>query len=466
MMAAGRAAELGARVLLLEKNPSLGKKLLITGGGRCNVTNAEFRREVLVEKYGERSEFLHSLFARFGPQQLIEFLETRGLGVVIEAENRAFPETHQAASVLDLLTRYLADGGVEVRRGATVRGLMSGREGRIEGVALDGEEVRAGCVVLATGGLSRPETGSTGDGFRWLSAVGHTVRLPEPSLVPVRVAEPWIRRLQGLSFEDVRLTALPFDAGAGDAPPQNPSSAKRKAKRLSERGKLLFTHFGLSGPLVLNMSSSLLELSRENEDERLRLEIDLVPTLDHAALDRSIRDALTATPNKKVRNCLAPALPARLIPLLLELSRVDPDLQANSLPKASRLEIVQLMKRFPLTFDGVLGTDKAIVTSGGVALDEVDFRSMRSRVFENLYLAGDILDFQRRSGGYSLQICWSSGWVAGSAAAESSRGRARLRGRARDAHALVADRSSPISPATSNPATPPVPSKRVTPVRS
>ncbi len=420
MMAAGRAAELGARVLLLEKNPSLGRKLLITGGGRCNVTNAEFRRQVLVEKYGERSEFLHSLFARFGPQQLIEFLEKRGLGVVIEAENRAFPETHQAASVLDLLTRYLADGGVSVRCAAAVQGLVTGREGRIEGVTLDGEEVRAGHVVLATGGLSRPETGSTGDGFRWLSAVGHTVRLPEPSLVPVRVAEPWIRRLQGLSFEDVRLTALPFDSSAGDAPPHDQSPKKRKSKRLSERGKLLFTHFGLSGPLVLNMSSSLLELSRENEDERLRLELDLVPTLDHAALDRSVRDALASTPNKKVRNCLAPALPARLIPVLLELGHVDPDLQANSLTKASRLAIVQLMKRLPLTFDGVLGPDKAIVTSGGVALDEVDFRFMRSRLFENLYLAGDILDFQRRSGGYSLQICWSSGWVAGTAAAESA----------------------------------------------
>ncbi|HUX21279.1 MAG TPA: aminoacetone oxidase family FAD-binding enzyme [Spirochaetia bacterium] len=425
MMAAGRAAERGARVLLIEKNPTLGRKLLITGGGRCNVTNAEFRREVLVEKYGDRSQFLHSLFARFGPQQLIGFLRERGLGVVIEAENRAFPDTHRAASVLAVLEGYLSAGRVEVRTKMCVRGLAPGGPGeaRIAGIETDEGRIRARSIILATGGLSRPETGSTGDGFRWLASVGHTVNIPEPSLVPVRVAEPWVRRLQGLSFEDVRLTALPPEPPSGDArSTAGPHRGGKKQARVSERGKLLFTHFGLSGPLVLNMSSRMLELSRRTEDgsEQLRLEIDLIPGEDHASLDCTIRDSIAGAPNKKVQNSLAPALPSRLVPLLLELAEVDPDLPANSLTRPARLAIVRLMKAFPLTFDGVLGNDKAITTSGGVSLEEVDFRTMRSRLFENLYLAGDILDFQRRSGGYSLQICWSSGWVAGGAAAEGS----------------------------------------------
>ncbi len=429
MMAAGRAAECGARVLLLEQNRSLGRKLLITGGGRCNVTNAEFRREALVEKYGDRGKFLHSLFARFGPRELIELLERFGLRVVIEEENRAFPETHRASSVLDVLERYMADGGVEVRSGMAVRGLVADEPGgagrahspkrRVNAVATEGGMIGARQFILATGGLSRPETGSTGDGLRWLAAVGHTVHIPEPSLVPVRTAEQWVRRLQGLTFDDVRLTAFPFESAAEPTAGAQGKSIPGRRPRLSERGKLLFTHFGLSGPLVLNLSSRFLELSRQSEDERLRLLIDFIPTVDHGALDRSIRESIAEAPNRKVRNSLPRVLPSRLVPVLLELAHLDPDLPAHSLTRDSRLEIGRLMKALPLTFDGVLGADKAIVTSGGVELEEIEFRTMRSRLIENLYFAGDILDFQRRSGGYSLQICWSSGWVAGTGSASA-----------------------------------------------
>lgn len=438
MIAAGRAAELGADVVLLEKNPRPGRKLLMTGGGRCNVTNAEFRRHVLVEKYGPRGESLHSLFARFGPADLIGFLAARGLGVVIEDDNRVFPETHSAASVLEVLTRYMADGGVRVRTAAAVVGLEADRAdderarqaagidtaagaggpraARVSGVRVGGALIRARKVILATGGLSRPETGSSGDGLRWLAALGHAVRYPEPSLVPVRVEEEWIGRLQGLAIPDARLTALPpTPSGVED----RSGPRRRSGVQLSERGKLLFTHFGLSGPLVLNMSSRISELAHEAgaADERVRLLVDLMPATDHGSLDQIIRDAISAAPNRKVRNTLPGAIPARLSPVLLELARVDPDLPANSLRREARHEIVQLMKALPLTFAGVLGTEKAVVTSGGVALDEIDFRTMQSRLYENLYFAGDILDFDRRSGGYSLQICWSSGWVAGSAAA-------------------------------------------------
>lgn len=410
MMAAGRAAEQGARVVLLEKNAGLGKKLLITGGGRCNVTNAEFRREVLGERYGEGGKFLHSLFARFGPRELIDFLARFGLATVVEEENRVFPATHRASSILEVLARYLERGSVELRCRTEVRGLRTDAAGRRVAEAVTaGSTIRAREFVLATGGLSHPETGSTGEGFRWLEAIGHSVRRPEPSLVPLRVVEAWVARLSGLSFEDARLSAVPL---AGERPPGIPS----------ERGKLLFTHFGLSGPLALNLSSGILDLSREMGDARgrLRLLVDLLPTVDHGALDRAIRESFAAAPNRKVRNSLPPIVPGRMAPVLLELAHADPDLPAHSLTRTTRLEIVRLMKALPLTFDGLLGADRAIVTSGGVALEEVDFRSMRSRRFDNLYLTGDLLDFDRRSGGYSLQICWSSGWVAGSAAASAA----------------------------------------------
>ena len=409
MMAAGRAAECGARVILLEQNRDLGRKLLISGGGRCNVTNAEFRRHALVEKYGERSDQLHSLFARFGPAEMIRFLAERGLGTVVEEDNRVFPETHRAASVLEVLVGYMQSGGVEVRLGEQVRGLAAdGALRRVTEVRTKSSTLYPDRVVLASGGLSRPETGSTGDGLRWLAAIGHTVRYPEPSLVPVRVAEDWVRRLQGLSFQDVRLSALPAGSAA--------EGAERRHKGASERGKLLFTHFGLSGPLVLNLSTKLLDLSREAGDasDRLRLTIDLFPTQDHGALDAQIRDGILEAPNKKIRNSLPASLPSRLVPLLLELCAIDPELPAHSLRKESRKAIVALAKAIPLTFVGLLGTDKAVVTSGGVSLDEVDFRTMRSRLYDNLAITGDLLDFERRSGGYSLQICWSSGWVAGS----------------------------------------------------
>ena len=420
MMAAGRAAACGERVLLLEKNESLGRKLLITGGGRCNVTNAETRRHVLVEKYGERGKFLHSLFARFGSQDTRDFFHSFGLETRVEEENRVFPVTDQAKSVLDVLVRYLDQGGVELRTRSIVKGFKAGEARQLDAVQVGGELIRARRFVLATGGTSHPETGSTGDGFAFLRQLGHTVRDPEASLVPIVVREGAVKALQGLSIQDARLTARFVGNPGPGVTIASGTPAAPGLSRVSERGKLLFTHFGLSGPLALNLSTRIRELERDglhwDPHGAVTLEIDLLPTQDHGELDRQLLETFQEAPNRKVKNTLQTVVPARFAPVLLEAAGVDGEKPANGVSRAERKAVVAVAKGFSLTFAELRGSRHAIVSSGGVALEEVDFRSMRSRLYENLYLAGDILDFQRRSGGYSLQICWSTGWVAGNSA--------------------------------------------------
>ncbi len=423
MIAAGRAAASGRRVLLLEKNPSLGRKLLITGGGRCNVTNAETRHQALVERYGSRGKFLHSLFARFGPGDLREFLRVRGLETVVERENRVFPATQSAASVLEVLVRYMREGGVDLRLNSPVDGLETEVDGngraRVSSAKAADRSYRADAFIVATGGTSHPETGSTGEGFGWLRKIGHQVKEPEASLVPIRVSEGWVRALQGVALEDARLTA------------RVPGAADRADARHSERGKLLFTHFGLSGPLVLNMSTPIKELETEAQrqgvlppGEGLSLYIDLFPAIDHAALDRRLLDSFAASPRRRPVNLLPAelSLPARLIGVIVQQAGIGAEATASEIRKDERRRVVAALKALRLTFDGLLGARDAIVSSGGVALEEIDFRTMSSRLYPNLYLVGDILDFQRRSGGYSLQICWSSGWVAGDSAAVGGSG--------------------------------------------
>lgn len=417
MMAAGRAAACGERVVLLEKNSAPGRKLLITGGGRCNITNAETRRHVLVEKYGPRGKFLHSLFARFGPSDVRDFFHSYGLETRVEDENRVFPVTDQARSVLDVLLRFMQEGAVAIRTGVSVENLeaapQAGGQRTIAAARTSAGRIEANRFVVATGGTSHPETGSTGDGYRWLRELGHAVRESEASLVPILVREKTVTALQGLALADVRLTAV-----YRPTRPQDGVGSGESGPRLTERGKLLFTHFGLSGPLVLNMSSEISNLERRGRSlhgpGNVAIELDLVPSEDHARLDRRLLDAFAEAPNRKIKNTLQNVVPARLGPLLLAASGMDAEKPAHGVTREERKNLVSAIKCFRLTFTGLLGKRHAVVTSGGVSLEEVDFRTMRSLLYENLYLAGDILDFQRRSGGYSLQICWASGWVSGS----------------------------------------------------
>lgn len=397
MMAAARAAECGARVVLLEKNTSLGKKLLLTGGGRCNLTNAEFDRNVFAAKFKGAARFLLSPFSQFGVEETLEFFHTRGMPTKVEAENRVFPESDRSHSVLDVLVDALHKEKVDILLGAEVAGFEAA-DGMIRGIRMkNGNMVRAHAYILATGGKSHPETGSTGDGFRWLRAIGHTIVPPHASLVPLRVSDSWLHALSGVSFPDVKLTILQNDE-----------------RRESASGKLLFTHFGLSGPLALNMSRTLSEYILHSGP--VTVSLDLFPHRSVGEIDKDILDVFALRKNQQVKNVLGELIPPRLILPMLSLSSLDSDIPVHSVSREKRLFFAKMMKDIRLSVSGLLGEDKSIVTSGGVALPEIDFKNMRSRLFFNLYCVGDILDIDRPSGGYSLQICWSTGWVAGNVA--------------------------------------------------
>ncbi len=395
MMAAGRAAELGAKVVLLEKNSGLGKKLLITGGGRCNILNAEFDTHLLAEKYGKKGKSLFSVFSQFDAQATWDFFESRGLPLKVEAEKRAFPKSEKAADVHKVMVQYMKEYGVTVMTDSPVLELGTSN-GNITKIIHDEGELIAKNYILATGGKSRPETGSTGDGFIWMKKLGHTVVQPDPALVPVTLKNPWIANAAGISLKDVKLTVF-----------------QGKKKYDSRTGKMLFTHTGLSGPLVLNMSKNIGALLKTGQ---VTLSLDLFPTLDLGAVDRMILAMFEGGKNKMIKNHVGAVLQPKLAHVLLELSGIKGETPLHQLTREQRMEFVKLLKDIPMSVSGLLGADKAIVTGGGVNLKEVEFKTMKSKLYSNLYLVGDVLDFDRPSGGFSLQICWTTGFVAGSSA--------------------------------------------------
>ncbi len=396
MMAAVQAAEIGARVILLEKNEKLGKKLLITGGGRCNVTNAEFDNRTLLGKFKDNAKFLFSPFSQFSVKEALDFFHLRKMMTKTEAEKRVFPITDKAESVWQTLVDALKKTKVMVQVNAAVNGFEIADK-KITGVRLvSGEVIKARSYILATGGKSRPETGSTGDGFVWLKAIGHTVIEPDPALVPVKIKEEWVRQLSGLSLPTAKLTIF-----------------QNKVKQGSAKGKMLFTHFGLSGPLVLNMSKDIGELLKYGE---VMVSLDVVAELDPGALDKKLQELFKDVQNKKFKNSLSGFLPPSLVPTIVTLSGIDPEKFVNKVSREERLALGKLLKDLQMTPTGLLGTEKAIVTSGGVSLEEVDFKTMQSKLYSNLYLVGDILNIDRPSGGYSLQLCWTTGYVAGKVA--------------------------------------------------
>jgi predicted Rossmann fold flavoprotein len=397
MMAAGRAAELGARVLLIEKNETLGKKLLITGGGRCNVTNAEFDNRKFLDKFKDQGKFLFSAFSEWNVQNTLDFFHKRVMPTKVENELRVFPVSNKAQSVWDVLVTYLKSGKVTVLSHSPVGEILF-EEGSVTGVKLKNKEViKAHSIILATGGTSRPETGSTGDGFIWLKKLGHTVIIPEPSLVPIAIKDAWVKKIAGVSLKEIKITT--FQNGE---------------KQDSLKGKILFTHVGVSGPTILNMSKDIGELLKYGE---VVISLDLLPAMDYSALNSKLQDIFKEHSNKKFKNSLGTLVPTALAGIVVELSGINEDTQCNTISREERLALVQLMKAIPLHVHKLLGVEKAVTSSGGVSLDEVDFKTMRSRLFSNLYVVGDILNIDRPSGGYSLQLCWTTGFVAGSSAA-------------------------------------------------
>lgn len=395
MMAASVAAQNGASVLIVEKNAGLGKKLLITGGGRCNITNAEFDNRKLLAKFSGSDQFLFSAFSQWSVQNTLDFFHNHGLETKVEAEQRVFPITNKAESVWQVLVNELKNQNVTVRSNTTVTGIEK-TDGKITGVILkNGETIKAKNIVLATGGKSHPETGSTGDGFKWLKTLGHTVIEPTASLVPLAIKDTWIKKLQGVTLPEINISLL-----------QN----GKKQKKV--KGKILFTHFGVTGPTILNLSQQVRELLGYDE---VFLSLDLVPHLTLENLDIKIQEIVrTEASNKKIKNSLSLLLtPATLVEAVLDQANISADTFGHSLTRTERLRLVQTIKNLKMAVKGLLGEDKAIVTAGGVSLSEVDFKTMRSRLYDNLYLVGDILNINRPSGGYSLQLCWTTGFVAG-----------------------------------------------------
>ncbi len=399
MMSAGRIAELAktagkpARVLLLEKNKNLGKKLLITGGGRCNVTNAEFDVRKFLSKYKESDKFLFSAFSQFSVKDTLEFFNSRGMPTKIEAENRVFPTSDSAESVWNVLVEYLKQGNVEVGLGAEVSDFETGG-GKVSAVKLkSGEKFFARNFVLATGGTSRPETGSTGDGFSWLREIGHKVVPSDASLVPITIEDKWLKRVQGVTLQNIKLTTF-----------------QNNQKQEVHKGKILFTHFGISGPTVLNMSKDVGELLKYGN---VQIRLDFLPKLNHGDTNLKLQELFKIDDKKKIKNSLGGVVPSAFAPVVLEISGIDPEKTDNAVTREERIKLIDVIKGFPMNVSGLLGTDKAIVSSGGVELTEVDFKTMRSKLFPNLYLVGDILNIDRPSGGYSLQLCWTTGFVAG-----------------------------------------------------
>ncbi len=392
MMAAGRAAERGLKTVLLEKNNTLGKKLLITGGGRCNVTNAEFDTHKLLSKYKDGGKFLFSAFAEWNVKETLQFFNSRGVETKVEKEQRVFPVSNKAESIWNVLVEYLKQHKVEVLSNTRVINLIT-KDNQVIGVKTRQGIIRGRNIILATGGTSRPETGSTGDGFMWLKQIGHTVIEPEPSLVPIKVKDEWVKRAAGVSFPDLKITITQNDQ-----------------KQDTKKGKVLFTHVGLSGPGILNMSKDIGELLKYGD---VKLLLDIMPSYDHAQLNAALQETFKEHSNKKFKNSLAKLVPPALAAVVVELSKINPDIQCNSITREERINLISLLKNVPIHVDSLLGSDKAIVSSGGVSLDEVDFKTMTSRKFPNLYIVGDVLNIDRPSGGYSLQICWTTGFVAG-----------------------------------------------------
>lgn len=393
MMAAAQAASRGRKVLLLEKNHRLGEKLRITGGGRCNVTNAEPNVRKFLESYGDAAPFLHSAFARFSPADTFKFFEARGLPLEVEDRQRAFPCTRKALDVFHVLERAMFEAGVSVHPAAEVSGFEAA-DGKVTAAIVNGARVEAESFVLATGGLSHPETGSTGAGFRWLRELGHEVSDPTPSVVPIAVEEAWVKKLSGVAIDGAKITF--FQDGK---------------KKLSREGRILCAHFGLTGPTILNVAAEVGDLLHAGQ---VTATIDLFPHEDDGSVERRLIAHFDKLKNKNFLNAIKtfvpPAVGSAIFPMLEDASF---DGKVHSVTKGARKLLVRAFKSLPVTVTGLLGYDRAVVADGGLALTEVDTRTMRSRRYPNLLVTGDLLDVRRPSGGFSLQLCWTTGFVAG-----------------------------------------------------
>lgn len=394
LMAAGKAASRGLKVTVLERNARPARKVMITGKGRCNVTNACSLINELTEQVPGNSRFLFGAFSRFMPSDTMDFFESQGVSLKIERGNRVFPESDKAVDIVDALVNYAKKSGAHIVTEERAVKLLT-ENGAVTSVVTErGKEYDAKNVIITTGGCSYPLTGSTGDGYDLARSAGHTIIPPEPSLVPLETQDDWCRELQGLSLKNISVTV------------RNKNTYKEV---YSDFGEMLFTHFGVSGPVILSASSHL----RDITDGKYELIIDLKPALSEEKLDnRLIRD-FTKYSNKSIGNALQDLLPRKLIPVIVKLSGIDPERKANNITKEMRRDLGYLLKNLTCTLKGTRPIAEAIVTAGGVKTTEIDPKTMESKLCRGLYFAGEVIDVDAYTGGFNLQIAFSTGSLAG-----------------------------------------------------
>lgn len=391
MMAAISAGEKGAKVALFEKNPKLGVKLLLTGGGRCNLTHVEKGRD-FCSKFGKEGDFLLSPFSVFGIKETMDFFEENGLELK-EENGKIYPTSEKAKDVLNLLISLLKKNKVDVFLSSEVKDIRTDGKKVLSILLSDKKEVKAKSCIFSIGGKSYPVTGSTGEGFNWLKKIGHKVNELKPALTPIETKEEWTKSLSGISLDDVSVSLV-----------QNGKKVKE------EKGEILFTHFGLSGPLVLNMSRAIGDLL---EKGKIKIFIDLFNGKSIEESDGYLQNIFNKNRNKHVLKCLSDAYTEKLSSFIMNFSGVPYDRKPNNLTKEERERMIRFMKKIELNVVGLLGFDRAMATQGGVSLKEIDSRTMRSKILSNLYFAGEAIDLDGPSGGYNLQMCWTTGNVAG-----------------------------------------------------
>ncbi|MCL1874743.1 MAG: NAD(P)/FAD-dependent oxidoreductase [Synergistaceae bacterium] len=409
LFAAGTAAKDGARVVLIEKNPSVGEKLLIAGKGRCNITNAEEDMNTFISRYGDNGKFLYSAFSQFGASDAIDFFNSRGIKTIVERGGRVFPEDGDASLILKCLLSFCKEGRVLINRNTEVKNIvMKGNSIDRLIVKMSGsrehgsQEIEASCYILATGGKSFPKTGSTGDGYIFAARAGHTIITPRPVIVPIKTHETWVKLAKGFDLRNVKLTAW------------------LGTEKISERfGEMEFAPFGISGPIVMDMSREIIEYpflesgKIDQGQDVISLTLDLKPALDKETLLSRVMREFEAREGARFNNALRAFVPAHLLPLILHLSDIPHDKPIKYISEEEICEFVNLLKCIKMYPSGTAGFNHAIVTRGGVSLKEIDPATMRSKICRNLWFAGEVIDIDGPTGGFNLQNCWSTGAVAG-----------------------------------------------------
>ncbi len=391
MIAAGTAGSRKKNVVLFEKNEKLGKKLYITGKGRCNITNLcdieELLNNVVVNK-----KFLYSAFYTFTNNDIIDLLNKYGLETKVERGNRVFPKSNKSSDVIKALNKYLIDNNVTIRLNKKISDIKKTTSGMFNLQFEDGSQENFNKIIITTGGKSYEQTGSTGDGYNFAESLGHKIIKPKPALVPCEVEEAWVKELQGLSLKNVSISAY----------------VKNK-KIFEDFGEMLFTHFGISGPVVLSMSNYI----NKHINENIKIYIDLKPALSHEKLEKRILRDFEQFSRKQLKNSLNNLLPKALIPVIIRLSKIDEDKFINQITKEERNNLIEALKKLELTFSKFRPINEAIVTSGGIIIKEIDPSTMESKHVKGLFFAGEVIDVDALTGGFNLQIAYSTGYLAG-----------------------------------------------------